>query len=336
MKSFIIIGLLVLVGCSSDPDIMENHPSVPVVYAMINPYDSFQIVRVHKMFSINTKTDWTSLPVDSLVYRDFDVNISGKKGDQIKWTETLIKSVIDRDSGFFLAKDYTIYTLDHPFPIKLVDMFGGYSLGVPDIDSLILEVNVKDLGLTTRASAPVLDPYRIAVEPGGSTIYLFGMHPTHAYLPGGGEDCVPRNDFCFRQIEFRVHYKDYYQDSEADRDISWNTHEGWGLNPSRYELTPDRLLNRMKMLIPDRENVVARRLDSIDIQIIAPSKCFSDYWEVKDYSDDSNIPPFTNFDNSFGLFYTYKIGSKTGMKLNPQSLDTLCKGNSYKEMKFKK
>jgi hypothetical protein len=314
---------------------MEKHSSVPVVYAMLNPFDSFQTVRVHKMFAINSKTDWTTLPVDSLTYRDVDVNISGKNGNQIKWTETLEKSLIDRESGFFPAKDYTIYILDHPLPIKLVDMFGGYSLGVPDIDSLILEVHVQDLDLTTCASAPVLQPFRIAVEPGGSSIYLFGMHPTHAYLPGGGEDCDPRNDFCYRQIGFRVHYKDYYQDSEADREISWTTHEGWGLNPSWFELTPERLFNRMKMLIPYREDVVARILDSIDIEIIAPSKCFSDYWEVKDISGDSNLPPFTNFDNSFGLFYTFKIGRKTGMKLNPQSLDTLCKSNSYQVMKFK-
>lgn len=335
MRTLVSLLLLLLVSCTTEVDIFEEHPSVPVVYAMINPFDSIQTVRVHRTFIINKKSDWNTLNVDSLVYQNVEVNISGKKNDRIKWTEILEKTVIDRDSGFFPSKGFQIYRLNHPLPINLSKPPEGYNLGKPDIDSLVLEVHVPDQNLTTRAAAPVLEPFRMAMMPAGPTIYLYNEKTTFFVLPGGGEDCDPSRDFCYGQIEFRVHYKDYLENTVEEQEIHWITHEGWEFETLEYPMTPERIFNRMKLLIPDREEVITRRLDSIDVQIIVPSKCFSDWWDVKDYWDMSDNPPFTNFDHSYGLFFTYKIGKKTGLILESRAMDTLCQGYLYKKLKFK-
>ena len=52
MKSFMIIGLLVLIGCSRDLEIIDDSLPVPVIYSIIDPYDSVNYVRVGKTFKI--------------------------------------------------------------------------------------------------------------------------------------------------------------------------------------------------------------------------------------------------------------------------------------------
>jgi hypothetical protein len=334
MKSHSLAILLILAGCSTALDILEEHPTVPVIYSMINPYDTVQYVRVQRTFIIFKNEDWANLNADSLQFLDAEVFLHGKAGDKIKWTEQLIRTSLSKDSGFFPTKDYRIFKLDHSLPIKLSKPLGRYDLGKPDVDSLLLEVKIIDLNMITRASAPVLTPYFLQSEPPGKEIFLFGKTPTRFSLPGGGEDCDPSQQVCYKQIVFKVHYKEYYKTSFAIKEIYWMTTAGWD-EQGWYPMTPERLFNRMKMLIPKNENIITRILDSVDVTITNPSKCFSDFWSVKDYWENTDNPPFSNFDNSYGLFITYNIGTKTGYLLNRQSMDTLCNGYLYKEMKFK-
>jgi len=335
MKKSLPFILLILMGCSTELDIIDKNHCKPVVYSLMNPFDSVQLVRVHKMFTIQTQSDWQTINIDSIVYHDVVVKISGKKGEVIKWTDTLQQTKINLDSGFFPSKDFKEYVLNHPLPIHLVDNSpGDYGLGQPDVDSLVLEVQVNDLDLSTRASAPVLEPFLLAMAPSGKSISLYGDKPSRIVLFGG--DCDPKKDFCYRQIKFWVHYKDYHQATEGIvREVSWMTSNGWDPYDYWYYLSAERLFNRMKLLIPEDDHVVARTLDSIDVQIISPSWVFSQWWEIKDYQEQTNDPPYTNFDHSYGLFATYKIGERTGLKLNQQALDTLCNGYLYKCMKFK-
>jgi hypothetical protein len=337
MRKMLIFIALVSFGCSTDIDIIDNQTRLPIIYAILNPFDSAQVVRVHRMFPVYRKSDWQEITIDSTTYQDVEVKLSGKKGDQIKWTVPLLETAVDLDSGFFPSRGFKEYMINHPLPIALADLYPNtYSLGVPDIDSLILEVTVNDLDLTTRSSAPVIGPHRMAMEPGGSTIYLFGQKPTRFYLPGGGVDSDTKLGSVYQQIEFRVHYKDFLDGDEGlEKEVSWVTSNGWDPYDHMYYPSAERLFNRMKLLIPKNDQVVARILDSIDVQIISPSRWFSKYWEIKDYWEMTDNPPFSNFDHSYGLFCTYRIGNRTGLKLNRQSMDTLCNGYLYKEMKFK-
>jgi len=79
----ILYIFLVFVGCSSDLDIMQDYPTIPVVYAAINPYDSVHYVRVQKTFSIYQKDDISSLNSDSLQFEYVDVSLIGKADDSI-------------------------------------------------------------------------------------------------------------------------------------------------------------------------------------------------------------------------------------------------------------
>ncbi|MEA1876895.1 MAG: hypothetical protein U9N86_08515 [Bacteroidota bacterium] len=332
--SFVFLIIIFISGCSSELDIIHETQTVPVVYSLINPYDTVHYVRVQKTFIINKKEDFSTLNVDSMQFEDVEVFLFGKKGNSIKWEEQFSKIAMDKDDGFFPTENFEYFQLDRSLPI-VISSVGYLNGGYPDIDTLILQVKIGDLDLITKASVPVLTPGVIIPEPRGTVIYLYGATLSKFAIPIGGEsECRPSEENCYRQIEFSVHFKEYYENFYAEKEISWTTNSGWD-GGSSYKLTPERLFNRMKMLLPSSDSILTRRLDSIDVAIISPCRAFSEYWFVREYWENSDNPPYTNFDNSYGMFISYKIGKQTGFVLNRQTMDSLCKGYNYKEMKFK-
>jgi hypothetical protein len=328
-----LIGLLIIASCSSDLDINSGHPAVPVIWCAMNPYDSVQYVRVQKTFIINTKKDWANLNPDSLQYLSVEVILNGKKGDSVIWSEHFTQTTTSRDSGFFPQGVYQVFKLDHPLPIKRTPP-DRQTWGYPDTDSLVLEVRIHDIGLTAKATAFVLRPDRIINYLSRFTLYLYGSKPSLFKIPNGGEAGGGNPNASFNQIEFRVHYKEYYPNGYSTRSIYWKTYEGFVDN--EYYLYPNRFFYPLKIRLPKSDTILARRLDSIDVAVLRPNKFFNHYWAVKDYWDGSERPPFYNFENAYGMFFTYIRDEWTGMQLNWQAMDSLCNGDFYKEMKFKK
>jgi len=201
-------------------------------------------------------------------------------------------------------------------------------------DSLILEVIIHDDDIITRASAKVLNHVKIIPYKSPITFYVYGNRPSCFALPNAGESYngSPYST-AFRQIEFCVHYKDYYKNYFMEKEVSWSTHKG--LIDNAYFISPERFYNRLKLLLPESDSILSRKLDSIDITMTSPSRFFNDYWFVREYWEDSDRPPYTNFDNSYGMFFTIAKDKLTGQKLDSQSMDSLCNGRFYMEMKFK-
>jgi len=332
MKSYFGVLLVLISGCSTDLDIMEEHPTVPVIYAIINMYDSVQYVRVEKTFRINTKEDFSKLNSDSLQFNNVEVFLYGKKGDSIKWVEQFSKTSIKKDNGFFPTENCQTYKLDHALPINLSNP-GRYYYGHPDIDSLILEVIIHDLNLVTRAAAPALSSAKITAYTGKNLIYVYGDRPSLFALPSVEKSNGKKTKDFYRQIEFYVHFKEYYENSFSIKEISWMTYNGF--KSSGYLISPERLFNRMKLLLPKNDSILVRTLDSIDLRITVPCTVFNKYWFVREHWEDSDYPPFTNFDHSYGLFLTVATAKLTGLVLTRRSMDSLCDGYYYKEMKFR-
>ncbi len=188
--------------------------------------------------------------------------------------------------------------------------------------------------MTAKATSFVLRPDRIINYLSRFTLYLYGSKPSLFKIPNGGEAGGGNPNASFNQIEFRVHYKEYYPNGYSTWSIYWKTCEGFVDN--EYYLYPNRFFYPLKIRLPKSDTILARRLDSIDVAVLRPNKFFNHYWAVKDYWDGSERPPFYNFENAYGMFFTYIRDEWTGMQLNWQAMDSLCNGDFYKEMKFKK
>lgn len=333
MKIFFAFLLVLLVGCSSDLDIMQDYPSVPVVYAVINPYDSVHYVRVGKTFKIHKKEDFLTLNNDSLQYDNVEVFLYGKVGDSITWVQQFNETRMDKEDGFFKVDDFQVFQLDNHLPIKWSGQ-DRYYYGKPDIDSLILEVRIHDMNLITRAAARVLWATKIIAYKSKNLFFVYGSKPSVFALPSTGETQGREFSVVYRQVELSVHFKEYYENDSAVKKISWMRNTGWDDNA--YFIYPERFFDPMMSLLPSNDTILARRLDSIDITLITPSRFFNNYWFIRENWDEQDRPPYSNFDNSYGMFITIAKGELTGMTLNWQSLDSLCNGYDYKKMKFMK
>ena len=332
MKNYAVFLLFILTGCSSDLEINNGHPAVPVVYAVMNPYDTIQYVRVQKTFTINKKEDWSVLNPDSLQYKDVEVFMYGKAGDSVKWTEKFTETSSDKDDGFFPAGQYQAFVLNHPFPIH-VKYTDQKQSGIPDIDSLVLEIRIHDLNLTTRAAVMALRKVKIINYKSRYLIYVFGSYPSVYALTWHGETPVLGGSRPYQQIDFRVHYREYCRNSWAQKEISWMRTTGW--DESAYFITPERIFKPMRALLPKSDSIIYRKLDSIDIALLRTSNIFEKYQYIRDYWENTDNPPYTNFDHSYGLFFLLAREEWTGMQLNWQAMDSLCRGEEYKDLKFR-
>jgi hypothetical protein len=201
MKPFSFFLLVFVFGCSSDLEINQNHPVMPVIYAIINPYDSVHYVSVQKTFTINTKGDWSNLNADSLQFQDVEVFLLGKKGDSIKWAQQFSKTSSYKDTGLFPSGNYQVFKLHHSLPIVLSNP-NQWDYGLPDIDSLILEVRIHELELVTRAAAKVLLPVKIINYKSRNVMYVYGSHPSVFALPSTGESSAKNIQLIISRLIF--------------------------------------------------------------------------------------------------------------------------------------
>ncbi|MEA1875367.1 MAG: hypothetical protein U9N86_00750, partial [Bacteroidota bacterium] len=247
--------LILLCACSSDLDIIYEHETVPVVYAMINPYDSVHYVKVQKTFTLNHKKDWEYLNNDSIQFKEVEVFLSGTKNGQVEWTIEFSEKPVVRETGIFPAEGAKAFVYEGYLPIEY---------GRPEQDSLVLEVIVHDLDLTTRAAAPILHPAEIINYKSRYSIYVYGSYPSVFALSPTGDNYYNSNfSVRYQQIEFRVHYREVFADHEVVKELWWATYEGWDDNA--YFITPTRLFNRILNSLAEDENLLYRKLDSIDI-----------------------------------------------------------------------
>lgn len=335
MRSFLTLLLLLLGACSSDLIIMEEHEPVPVIWAILDPYDSVQYVRVQRTFLIREKEDWETLNRDSLEFNDVEVFLYGSLDGQIKWREQLIKTTRTKEDGFFPSGDYQVFMIDHPLPIEVTharEFFGG----VPDIDSLYLEVWIHDIDRVIEAGAPCISPGRVLYAPRGTMFYIYQEFCTKFTIYGGySGECgeLSSGDLCYRQTEFWVHIKEHYEDHVESKTLNWRTTSGYDAF-GWYNLTPERLFNPMKQQISDDPMVIARTLDSIDVEIKVPSSVFQQYYNFREFWGHTENT-YSNFNYGYGIFTTLRRHRITGFVLERRAMDSLCNGYWYKEMKFR-
>ncbi len=252
--------------------------------------------------------------------------MSGTKNGQVEWTVEFSEKPVVREAGIFPAEGAKAFVYEGYLPIEY---------GRPEQDSLVLEVIIHDLDLTTRAAAPILRPAEIINYKSRYSIYVYGSYPSVFALSPTGDNYYNSNfSVRYQQIEFRVHYREVFADHEVVKELWWATYEGW--HDNAYFITPIRLFNRILNSLAEDENILYRKLDSIDIALMKPNRFFDNYWMVREYWEDSDRPPYTNFDNSYGMFFTIARDEWTGMQLFWRDLDSLCEGYYYKGMKFRK
>ena len=225
--------------------------------------------------------------------------------------------------------------IDHPLPITVTGST-QWAGGVPDLDSLYLEIRIHDIDKVITAGAPCMPPGRINLTPRGNMFYLYQeLNTKFGFLGGACGECggLEPGDLCYRHTEFWVHIKEHYEDHVESKTLNWRTTSGYDAS-GWYNLTPERLFNPMKQQISDDPMVIARTLDSIDVEIKVPSSVFQQYYNFREFWGHTENT-YSNFNFGYGIFTTLRRHRITGFVLERRAMDSLCNGYWYKEMKFR-
>ena len=313
-------------SCSTDLDVWDEQSSKPIIYALINPQDTVHYVRVQRTFMARSQEEWLSFNTDSLYFNDVEVYLFGRKKGESKWVRQFSETIEQKEDGFFPTESHRVFRLDSMLPVQYKD-------GVfPDVDSLKLEVWVRDLDLVATSYAKVMKAGQ--VDGLYRQIGLYGEEPIKVSITGGTDyECNEKGpNPCYHDIEFWVHITEHTKNASFPVSINWKTHQGWDYG--LYVLTPERIFNRLRMTLSKHDSILARSFDSIDVAITIPSKAFHDFWAVRKNSDQTDIV-LQSIDQGLGLFATLRSAKKTGLGLDRQTMDSLCYGYWYKEMKFR-
>jgi hypothetical protein len=132
------------------------------------------------------------------------------------------------------------------------------------------------------------------------------------------------------EIRFRVYINEYSEHNTWSTCVEWFTNRLDG----GYLMTPERFYNRLMMGLSRSDTILVRILKRIDVEMTVAGINFSDFtyrviWE------GMIEEPATNIKGAIGFFSTKSQGGLNGMHLDRISLDSLCYGEKWKDLKFR-
>lgn len=324
--AFLIVILQFLFGCSSDIDILtEKNRVVPVVFGLINPWDSVHNIRVQRTFLIRDKEGAKLQEPDSLFFQDVDIRISGLVNGEEKFSFNFEKVFVDKDTGNFTGINHHVYRLNQKLPIQLsgVDRF---SPGHPDIEYLYISMYIHDLDTLIQHQIPVFSPVLIRNTPLSKKVIVYGNKTTNFspyYI-----SISKQNRLEAGEIEFRFHISEYGEGFAYDTVYCYD-----GFNDLRK---PEFLFNRILMAVRHTQGSIRTRVfHSMDVHWTLTDMAFIEYNRVNKYWTELLDYPYSQIPGVYGFISPKIDGELNGLVLDKRTMDSLCNGEKWKHLKFK-
>lgn len=151
-----LLGFFCCQSCTQEVEVFGSGDPVPVVYCLLNPFETIQYVRVGKSYLVYNKSIDSPPSVDSLVW-PVDAEVYMQRWENNGPVETVLFDKIEifaKDSGFFAVNGLTIYQAEfQPKSGEIYHLFVYFA----DLDIIVS-------GETQIMSSPqLLDP---AIVPG--------------------------------------------------------------------------------------------------------------------------------------------------------------------------
>ena len=329
LKGFLAFLLLGLFSCSSEIDILTgNYQPIPVITALINPWDSVHSVRVQKTFLIRDKEGAKLQDSDSLYFNDVDVRMVGILGDQEMFSYDFVKKSIDKDSGMFTGKNHHVYQLNDTLPLNLPDQDGD-SFGNPDIDYLLLEVDIHDIDTTISRKIPVYSPVMVSNKPRHDELVLYSEYKTKLYSYSqsrmGGR-------LRAGELEFRFNILEIEGEESYERVFTYK------IDTARFYKfrKPELLYNKIMMSLDlSNQNITSRIFKSMDVHWTLAEVSYNEYTSILSFWQGMIDYPYSQIPGMYGMIIAKVSGQMKGIKLAKQTMDSLCYGQAYKHLNFR-
>ena len=319
-------------SCKNEIDLFNPIDPIPLVYGLICPDDSILEIRLNKSFGADYNWARDVRVNDSLYYDNAEVFLdfrsdSGYILERVKFQKVIIE---DKTSGLFSESPNIIYQargfkLRYPFGEEPYETSGDMTyyltINIPEYDRAIFsQVNMppKKAVACNISKGEMVNFYDYFVRPKSIQIML-------------------NNEFA-TELEILVLFDELIDDQWITNSIQYHSKYGVASGDINHtdtiHFSPTWFYTLMKNRVLPNAEVKRRRFKTIDIRQSLVSVELYNYQKSMDFHSDLYSKSFSNIVNGMGIFGCYSQSFVRGIRLNPQSVDSLVSGHLTRHLKF--
>ncbi len=303
-------------ACSEKTDITADWQEIPVIYGLLNPYDSIQYIRINRAFLGDGDATVMAGVADSINYTpgDLDVNIQRiEDGSLIHLTPDLS---LPKNAGTFANVPNILYKTTTP-----IQKNSNYQLVVKNIKS----------GKTATAKTPTIDGFSVST-PSANPLFSIDFTNNAFYRV----KWISAKYGKLYNLTIRFHYREVDKNNTADttdKYLDWSFPDESSTSTAGGEtmelpFTASSFYTMTASKVKPDINL-KRVIGKLDFMFTVASEELNNYININKPSTGivQDKPLYTNITGGIGIFssrYTQVISNKI---LNQASADSLCRGS---------
>ena len=312
MKKIIFFYFLVTTGfmsCNDKLDLVEDAPSVPIIYSILDPTESIHYVRINKSFNgIGSPYDMAKYP-DSILFGDLlDIKvmiIDNKNEDVVKELNfkriNMKKDSVNREGKvvFAVEKHYVYINEDGTFPY--------------DNDYVYkLEVRLQNGDLIALAETNELYKFNFLSPADSSMVKFWNDRPISTGWSRGYHTGLVTSDITIYYYEHNWKEKRYYIKTLKTKSKDLIPVKALG-----YGYSTDSLFIQLEKQIKkdDSPDIDYRYIIRMTVNYMAVNADVAEYMShfgdaPSNYYENQQLQPLSNIKGGFGLFGAKITGKK--------------------------
>lgn len=323
MKIHIIFLVLIasFFSCNNEFDLNEKWDDIPVTYAIINPSDTAQYIRIERVFNDpNISGLDLAKNIDSIYYKGLTVKLLGENTGQ-----EAILNLIDgnsdkhiRDKGIFTDKPNYLYKLTSS-EMKILPGEKYKLIVLKDNNDTLTfgsTKTIKEIPIYRPSSAnrPIkldyLSKFTIAWDEDKNAGYYDVFLLIKIKEKSGGDEWI-------------------------DKELTWKVKSK--LNEDTYSILGKDFYQFLSNELPV-DNNIQRKFVRFNVIIRGVGKELKDYTQVINanlgITSSQQIPTYSNMSHGYGIFTSINTSHLDNFYLQEKYLDTLARGVYTRNLNF--
>jgi hypothetical protein len=314
---FILIGILLLAGCQTEIEVVDDTGSVPIVYCVLNQDDTVQQLRLARSYLSYNATN-PPLSADSLlVGGKVNITIEEVGNSLVTAVNPMLPFLAPKDSGFFPGTANRIYR-------------GSFQVKDNTLYRLIVEI--KGMDYLAYSSFMSLGDFEL-VDPAYPLVRKIHLVDDHNPLIHWTR-CP---NAAVYQVGYRVHYTEFREDVAEDKTVVILFATAFYRNDPgafySFTVNSNQFYKRMAETLK-ADSGLLRKIATIDTFVIAGSESLGFYLSSYVQQDPFFTVDFRNVLNGQGIFGSCRTREAPGFMLDDQSIDSLAYGFYTAKLNF--
>jgi hypothetical protein len=321
-QTVILIGIfsLLLSSCTEDFDLTEPWKDIPVMYAMLNRFDTAQYVRIEKAFvSEDLSAAEIAMNPDSLYYKSAKVTLVNKTANK-----SYIMTKVDASKENYIRQEGDFATTPNfLYKVKTKDII------LRGQDDIVIELDRGDGSKIVSSQINMIKDVKLELD---DLIRELGFNPTlnqtYSWLPGSNAQV-----FNFK-LNIQVEERNSTDGSIVKKILSTNILSN-GIEKNAtingkvfYDLLSSNLI---------ANPAISRSILDVSLELKSGSKELRDYLTIVNANTgltaSLEIPRYSNISEGFGIVYSTCFWTKS-FSVSPNTINFLRTLDQTKNLNF--